>query len=283
MTRDEFWQLVAQAIGKKGRNLERAENDLDQLLKSLEAKEIEEFVCHYVALQNEANTPSILEAAFIIGFGDSDDGFLYFRRWMVFQGQTAFARILTNPDYLGNYDPQAEPIEYWGSEYDPSGAYEAVTGRELPVSDVAVYPEATADIYDPEILAQRYPTLWRRIQATKLGRQELNDRGKDLFLNATLEHVEDRCGVAILKFSTGAEIRIRDYWGHYRARYRVAHETPCYDDHPMIGQSVVSITSDSFPRSFYLWFANRRKLSLGCEIEDCSDFEVFEGTTRIGE
>lgn len=281
MTRDDFWQLVAKAIGKKRRNLERAENDLDKLLKSLEAKEIEEFARHYVALQNEANTPSILEAAYIIGFGDSNDGFMDFRRWIVFQGQTEFAKILANPDYLGTYEPQSEPMEQWGSEYDPRGAYEAVTGRELPASDVVVYPEAKADFQDAEILAERYPTLWRRIQATKIAHQDLNDRGKDLFLNATLDHVEDQGGVAILKFSTGAEIRIRDYWGHYRARYRVAHETPCYDDHPMIGQSVVSITSDSFPRSFHLWFANRRKLSLGCEIEDCSDFEVFEGTTRI--
>jgi hypothetical protein len=60
----------------------------------LEAEEIEDFARHYGELQNEANAPGILEAAYIIGCGASSDGFLDFRRWIVLQGRTAFHKII---------------------------------------------------------------------------------------------------------------------------------------------------------------------------------------------
>ena len=281
MKRDDFWRLVAHLIATTRGNLDRFTTALDKHLKTLSANEIEDFALVYAELQNEANTTSILEAAYIIGCGASNDGFGDFRRWIVFQGETHFRNIIENPDYLGSYDQQSDPIEHWYSEYDPMSAYEEVTGKELSHFNVAVYPAAASDFDKPTILAKRYPTLWKRIQAKHAAQQTLSDQGQALFLDATLDRVEDHDGVARFMFSTGAEIHIRAYWEHYRTRYQITDETPCYDQHPMLGHKVVSIMSDFFPSSFFMWFENRRKLSLRRDEHDCSDFDVFDNGTRI--
>lgn len=281
MSREEFWQLLAWAIGKRRGKLDRAVAKMDQHLRSLPAAEIEDFARHYAGLQNEANTPAILEAAFIIGCGESNDGFMDFRRWIVWQGEQEFAQIVANPDYLGTYQPKSDPLEQWYCEYEPLSAYEAVTGNELDSPLVAVYPAESSNFNQPQVLAQRYPTLWNRMQAKENARRSLSERGQALFLDAVLERVEDCDGVARFVFSTGAEIRIRDYWAYYRARYQVAGECPCYEDHPMVGQAVVAVATDCFPHSFHMWFANRRKLALACEVGVCCDFEVFDGTQRV--
>lgn len=277
MTRDDFWRLIA----KKRGNLDRFTSALDKQLKSLAAKEIEDFARHYAELQNEANTTGILEAAYIIGCGASNDGFVDFRRWIVFQGETHFSNIIDNPDYLGGYDRKADPIEQWYCEYDPMGVYEEATGKELPCFSVAVYPDAASDFDKPTILAKRYPRLWKRIQAKESAQQLLSNQGQALFLDATLDRVEDDNGIARFVFSTGAEIHIRDYWEHYRTRYQIAADTPCYDEHPMLGKSVVSIKTDYFPSAFSMWFENRKKLSLRCDQHDCSDFDVFDNGSRV--
>ncbi|MHC4405621.1 MAG: DUF4240 domain-containing protein [Planctomycetota bacterium] len=281
MTRDDFWQLVAQLIAKTRGNLERFTTALDKHLKSLAANEIEDFARHYAELQNEANTTGILEAAYIIGCGASNDGFMDFRRWIVFQGEADFKNIVDNPDYLGAYDRKADPIEQWHCEYHPMWAYEEATGKALQHFDVAVYPDAESDFDKPKTLAKRYPKLWKRIQGKKTAQQTLSNRGEALFLDATLDRIEANKDTARFVFSTGAEIRIRGYWKHYRTRYKIADDTPCYDEHPMVGQTVVSIKADYFPSSFFMWFDNRKKLSLGCDEHDCSDFDVFDNGTRI--
>lgn len=162
MTRDDFWRLITQLTKKTRGNLDRFTKALDEHLESLAANEIEDFARHDAELQNEANTPGVLEAAFIIGCGASNDGFMDFRRWIVFQGKAEFEKIVADPDYLGTYDRRADPIEQWYCEYDPMWAYEEATNQELTHFAVDVYPDAKTDCNSEKILEERYPKLWRR-------------------------------------------------------------------------------------------------------------------------
>ena len=161
MTLEDFWQLVDNLIASTD-GLEDFEDALNEHLKSLNPTDIEDFARHYAQLQTEANTTGVLEAAFIIGCGRSNDGFMDFRRWIVFQGRSAFERIVGDPDHLGDYDPAADPIEEWYCEYHPMWAYEEATGKELPHFEVPVYPDAKSDYDKPDVLAKRYPKLWQR-------------------------------------------------------------------------------------------------------------------------
>ena len=162
MTREEFWQFIDSIHEEMREYQEDFNSALELSIDSLEPEEIIDFARHYAELQNEANTPAILEAAFIIGCGPSNDGFMDFRRWIVFQGKTVFSEIVANPDFLGTYDPEATPIEHWYCEYHPMWAYKEATGKELPHFFVDVYPDAPSDFNNERILAERYPNLWRR-------------------------------------------------------------------------------------------------------------------------
>lgn len=161
MSRGDFWQLIDDLIATTD-GLEEFEVALDDHLTSLSANDIKDFAQHYAQLQNEANTTGILEAACIIGCGESNDGFMDFRRWIVFQGKSAFEEILADPDCLGEYSPGADPIEHWYTEYDPMGAYEEATGEDLPHFQIKVYPDERSDFDKDDVLSQRYPKLWRR-------------------------------------------------------------------------------------------------------------------------
>jgi len=165
MTRNEFWILIDRLISETSGDLGRFEEALDAHLRSLESTEIQKFSDHFAELQNAANTPAVLEAAFIIGCGASNDGFMDFRRWIVFQGKAAYERIVANPDFLGHYSPDSDPMENWYSEYDPSLAYEEVTGEDPPYFEVDVYPDERSDCEKNDILADRYPELWRRCKS----------------------------------------------------------------------------------------------------------------------
>lgn len=280
MTRDGFWELVDRLIKKTRGNLEQFEIVLNAHLKSLSPEEIQDFARHYDELQNEVNTWGILEVAHIIGCGESDDGYLDFRRWIVLQGKTAFHNIIRDPDYLGTYDRKSDPVEQWYCEYDPGWVYEEATGRELKRIAVTVSSDAETEAGNQPEPEKRYPKLWKRVREKKTAQQNRSDRGRALFLNAKLDRIEAYGESARFVFSTGAEICIRDYWPYYRMRYKVDDGTPCYDKHPLLGQTVISIETGNFPQSFYMWFDNRRKLSLGCEVDDCGDFDVFDKRAR---
>ena len=162
MTLQEFWKLVSLFASNSRGNVSRTAQSLDKHLRKLPAQGIEDFSRHFADLQNTANTPAVLEAAYIIGCGHSNDGFTDFRRWIVLQGQKEFGKIVNNPDYLGTYDRRADPVENWYCEYDPGCTYEEVTGDEPPHFNVHVYPEAESDYRDETILSNRYPKLWKR-------------------------------------------------------------------------------------------------------------------------
>ena len=161
MTRDDFWRIVDELI-RSTNGLEEFQEALSEHLASLNPTGIEGFARQFVELQIEANTTGVLEAAYIIGCGHSNDGFMDFRRWIVFQGRSAFDQIVGNPDCLGDYDPTADPIEQWYCEYDPTWVYEEATGNELPLFDLPVYPDSPSDYDNVDVLAKRYPRLWQR-------------------------------------------------------------------------------------------------------------------------
>ena len=276
MNREDFWQLVDNLVATTNGLCEFQEK-LHAHLKSLSADEIEDFARHYAQLQNDANTTGVLEAAYIIGCGASNDGFIDFRRWIVFQGKSHFESIVADPDYLGTYDPNSDPIEQWYCEYHPMWANEEVGRDRLQHFEVATYPNASSDSDKPERLEMRYPKLWKRIQKTRNAEQSIRDRAKAIFLDATLDLVVPNNGSAHLVFNTGAEIRVRGYWAQYRTQYKTEGDAPCFDEHPLLGQTVVSVDTEDFPSSLSMWFANRKKLNLARG----QDFQVFDNGTRV--
>jgi hypothetical protein len=129
--RDTFWNLIAELMVHTRGDLNAFEQALDAELAGRAPAEIRAFAGELAALLQETCTWDVYGAATIIGC-NSEDSFLDFRRWIVFQGPRQFVRIIGDPDCLGTFDPASNPIEQWYSEYHPTWVYQ----RRFPVEAI---------------------------------------------------------------------------------------------------------------------------------------------------
>jgi len=126
---------------------------------------------------NEAYTWDLWGAAYLINGGCSDDGFEYFRRWLVSRGRDIYAAALANPDSLANLDSGSRSFWEFEKIYYVAVAVFKEKGGEGDVRDHSE-PEAgmggpgpTGEPFteDEEQFARRYPKLWQRFGTQPLG------------------------------------------------------------------------------------------------------------------
>jgi hypothetical protein len=109
-------------------------------------------------------------AAYLVNGGCSDDGFEYFRGWLIMQGRDAYERVVADPDALVGLAairakaPSRQPLECEDTLYIASRAYRAATGEELPRRAGRIkYPELDPgwdfDFDDRAEMARRLPRL----------------------------------------------------------------------------------------------------------------------------
>jgi hypothetical protein len=162
----EFWQLIEDA-----RRQSPDPADCDAIAGSagtlLSSRARQEIVAAYQILGNllsDSYRRPLWAAAYLINGGCSDDGFEYFRGWLVTQGREVFERAIIDPDALADL-PAVRAAAAEGSELECEEAlsiawkaYIAATGEELP-----------ADVVTP-----RYPELgppWDFDDDAEMGRQ----------------------------------------------------------------------------------------------------------------
>ncbi|MER5278395.1 DUF4240 domain-containing protein [Streptomyces sp. NPDC002809] len=109
-------------------------------------------------------------AACTINGGCSDDGFDYFRAWLIAQGREVFERVVADPDALASLpvvraaaaeDADLECERVLGVAWD---AYREATGEQLPAASFtidypALEPDWDFDFDDAEQIARRLPQL----------------------------------------------------------------------------------------------------------------------------
>src|SRR5215813_6834151 len=115
MPADKFWQIIERAA--------KADHDPDAHIEALrmELRELslDEIISFEVAFRrylNEAYTWDLWGAADVIHGGCSDDGFEYFRRWLVTRGRAAYEAALTDPDSLAQLDARPGHHGVWEFE-----------------------------------------------------------------------------------------------------------------------------------------------------------------------
>lgn len=178
MDRDRFWTLVAET---KGGNCRQHAARLTDRLRALGPTDIIAFQAVWDELMHESYRWDLWGAAYLANGGCSDDGFDYFRGWLVGQGREVFEAVLRDPDSLASQPrstsrrPVWARLEPWdrleceGMTAVAFWAYEAVTGQELPIPPRPHEPGAPSrrqpegedwDFDDPEEMRRRYPRLW---------------------------------------------------------------------------------------------------------------------------
>ena len=164
MTQDEFWQHIR---ATRRRDPDEHAERLAARLGKLPVDEILSFGRWWHLAHVKAFTWKLWGAAYLINGGCSDDGFDYFKDWLILQGRAVFEAAVKNPDSLAAYLKGDGEVEAGG---DPAfDAYAAVTGKEDFADALkAKYPKLPAygplkddwDFDDDAAMRKRYPKLF---------------------------------------------------------------------------------------------------------------------------
>ena len=126
MTEPEFWNLIEST--KKSDPEEHVERLVARLVK-LEPKEILAFGQHWHTFHRKAYQHPLWGAAYLINGGCSDDGFHYFRSWLLLKGEAVHTAALQEPDSLAKV--RVEPDEAECECYPAQDAYQQATGAPI--------------------------------------------------------------------------------------------------------------------------------------------------------
>lgn len=159
MEEHDFWLLIAQSREETD-ECEKQSQKLSWLLSARSANEILSFDEHFAKKRKEAYRWNLWGAAYVINGGCSDDGFEYFRCWLIAQGREVYNNALQNPDSLadilseGSEEAECEDILYAADE-----AYQDLRGESLPERQFSepIKPEGTQ--WEESTLESLYPRL----------------------------------------------------------------------------------------------------------------------------
>ncbi|MFE7105083.1 DUF4240 domain-containing protein [Streptomyces sp. NPDC057575] len=169
MDETEFWELIDGTRTAAGGDPEDQADLLVERLVRLDPDAVLDFARHFEARFNRAYRWDLWGAAAVLLGGASDDAFDFFRCWLIGQGREVFEGALHDPDGLADLlddfdeeiDGDAEDLGYAADE-----AYEQLTGvvaPDLGLPPQAAEPEGTpVSFEDDAVLAERFPSLWRR-------------------------------------------------------------------------------------------------------------------------
>ena len=159
MERETFWELINEARTEVDDIFEVAPALTDLLLTS-EPDEIVSFAQHMKDVLAESYRWDLWAVAYIVNGGSSDDGFEYFRGWLIAQGRERFHVAMENPASIGNW---AEPDENECEEilYAAQVAYEGRTGKNFPYDAINApqLSEPAGEPWEEDQLEALYPEL----------------------------------------------------------------------------------------------------------------------------
>jgi len=171
MTEARFWQIVGESVGNGADQLSQAAA-LRAALDRLTPQEIEAFAGVFDELMRRSYRWDLWGAGFVLEGGMSDDGFEYFRRWLISRGEAAFDKVSADPDSLVDIIPDDHDGEFEFEEfrYVADEAWAKKTGRDpatMPnrARPYSTDPAGTPFTEDPAALKKRYPKLWARFGA----------------------------------------------------------------------------------------------------------------------
>jgi hypothetical protein len=178
MPSEQFWRIIGRAA-ESAHDPAAQVNALDAALREFSVEEIMSFEIAFRRYLNQAYTWDLWGAAYVIHGGCSDDGFEYFRRWLVSRGRHIYEAALADPDSLAQLNAQPGPDDVWEFEeiyyvaanvFAEKGGYGDVRDQSEPEAGSGG-PQPSGEPFSEheEHLARRYPHLWRRFGVKPLG------------------------------------------------------------------------------------------------------------------
>ena len=162
MDRDSFWKIIDDARNSSS-DVYGVAPLIVEHLQTLESDEIISFGQNMSDILDETYRWDLWAVGYIVNGGCSDDGFEYFRAWLVAQGRERFEAALENPSLIGDW---AEPDENECEDLMSAGwdAFHAKTGDGFPSGAITRKRPAdpTGDSWEEEQLEKLYPKLCKK-------------------------------------------------------------------------------------------------------------------------
>jgi hypothetical protein len=177
MSEQKFWELIDEARCKVDvktvRNtddfLDQEMQNLREALRGLSPEDILHFAIRFYELRDRAYRWDIWGAAYWLGGGCGNDGFMDFRGNLISLGRKMYERVVDDPDNLADiYDrPDVPYLQAEGFEYVAGEIYEEATGQEMILPKQPRSPKEPAgerwDFDDKEETGRRLPKLVKKL------------------------------------------------------------------------------------------------------------------------
>ncbi len=109
MDEEQFWAVVQTAVDEAGDDEDEYLEVVKRELSKLSLKEMIGFRLRTDKLLYDSYTSEMWCAGYLMNGGCSDDGFEYFRLWVISRGRKVYEAAMANPDNLIDYiDDDAE-------------------------------------------------------------------------------------------------------------------------------------------------------------------------------
>lgn len=128
---NRYWAIIQKAQDET-EDLDEMEEYLTEEVEKLTPKEMVGFYLRTQYLMHKSYTSALWCAGYIINGGCSDDGFEYFRLWLISAGKDIFYNAVADPDSLVDIVEQDnDGYEFEALTYVPINALENKTGQDL--------------------------------------------------------------------------------------------------------------------------------------------------------
>lgn len=166
MDKAGFWKIIDQSRKEAEGDPEEQLEILGEILQDLPPDEIVSFDRHLSEYHARADHWDLWGAAYIIGGGCSDDGFMDFRGWLISRGEKAYEAAMADPESLVNVvkDHDGE-CQVEGYQYIASQVWEEKTGKssdDFPAHDLPRGQDTAGTQWDEEDLPERFPKLSKK-------------------------------------------------------------------------------------------------------------------------
>ncbi|MFC2264172.1 MAG: DUF4240 domain-containing protein [Prevotella conceptionensis] len=134
MDEEQFWAIVQTAVDEAGDDEDEYLEVVKRELSKLSLKEMIGFRLRTDKLLYDSYTSEMWCAGYLMNGGCSDDGFEYFRLWVISRGRKAYETAMANPDNLIDYigdDDEMDFFEFESFWYVALEAFEEAVDAEL--------------------------------------------------------------------------------------------------------------------------------------------------------
>src|SRR5579859_3853253 len=165
MNETQFWQIIEDTKSKAFGEPDAQVDLVGLKLRELSPNHIQDFNQLFHDRLDEAYSWTLWAAAYLINGGCSDDGFEYFRCWLIGQGRKVFEAAVKEPDSLSAIvKKHSDPCENEGLLYVAIEALDEVAGQEMQWNRKRSLGEPKGENWDFDDVAEtsrRLPQLFK--------------------------------------------------------------------------------------------------------------------------